>query len=200
MRLFLLLALTGPAVAQVPTVKATTYDAGWEADELAPDVVFAGCSLACALGWETTASSYLPPQGGNRYDVGQIEDGSPRTAWVEGAPGDGVGESLVFRLFGDPDHDVGAVGLWGLRIVNGYAKSEATWRENGRVRSALLLVGGRPVARIELADTMRAQAVALPEGPEVRAGDVVTLVVTGVYPGSRYDDLAVSEVVLDGAH
>ncbi len=200
MRALLVLLLAGPAWAQVPVAEATVLDAEWAVEELASGELFAGCSLGCALGWETTASSHLPPQGANRYDVDQLDDASAQTAWVEGAEGPGIGESLVFRLIGDPEHDVGSVGLWGFRVVNGYGKSEAAWRDNGRVRTALLLVNGRPVAHIELADTRLMQSVSLPDGPQVRAGDVVTLVVTGVYPGDRYEDLALSEIVLDGAH
>ncbi|WP_420455236.1 NADase-type glycan-binding domain-containing protein [Rubrivirga sp.] len=192
--------LAVPVFAQVPVAKATVHTADWAVEELASDELFAGCSLACALGWEVVASSHLSPQGANRYDADQLDDASAQTAWVEGADGPGVGESVVFRLIGDPEHDVGAVGLWGLRVVNGYGKSEAAWRENGRVRTALLLVNGWPAARIELADTMLMQSVSLPDGPLVRAGDVVTLVVTDVYPGDLYEDLAISEIILDGAH
>ena len=202
MRALLALAalLAGPASAQVPVADAVVYDAEGAVADLASGEAFAGCSLGCALGWDVEASSHLPAQGANRYDVRQLDDGSATTAWVEGADGDGVGEALVFRLVGDPDHDVGAVDLSGFRVVNGYGKSAAAWRENGRVRTALVLVNGRPVAHARLADSMRLQWVSLPEPPEVRADDVVTLVVTGVYPGERYDDLAVSEIVLDGAH
>ena len=196
----LVLCLAAPVVAQVPVAEATVYDAEWATEELASDEVFAGCSLGCALGWDLEASSSLATQGGNRYDASQLEDASARTAWVEGAEGPGVGEALTFRLLGDPQHDLGAVPLSGLRVVNGYAKSEAAWRENGRVRTAVLLVNGRAVARVELADTRLMQSVVLPQPVQVAAGDLVTFVIAAVYPGERYDDTALSEIVLDGAH
>ena len=192
--------LSAAAAAQVPAAEVTVYDAEWATEGMESGEVFAGCSLGCALGWEIVASSSLPAQGGNRYDVSQLDDASARTAWVEGADGSGVGEALTFRLVGDPDHDVGAVAFSGFRVVNGYAKSEDVWRKNGRVRAVVVLVNGRSVGRAELADTMSLQWVALADAPQVVAGDVVTLVLASVYPGERYDDTALSEVVLDGAH
>ena len=196
----LVLCLAASAAAQVPAADVTVYDAEWATEGLESGEVFAGCSLGCALGWEVVASSSLPAQGGNRYDASQLDDGSARTAWVEGADGPGIGEALTFRLVGDPDHDVGAVAFSGFRVVNGYAKSEDVWRKNGRVRTVVVLVNGRSVGRAELADTMGLQWVALAGSPQVVAGDVVTLVVAAVYPGERYDDTAISEIVLDGAH
>jgi hypothetical protein len=209
-RLVVLLFLTPfAASAQVPLVEAVVDEAfGAAILEEDEGMLFGGCSLGCAYGWTTVASSALAPQGENRYDVAMLEDGSARTAWVEGVEGDGVGERLLFTIQPNPDSDGGGeeagagqpVPFWGIDAVNGYAKDEATWRRNGRVRELLLSINDRPAARLVLQDSRLPQSVSLPPGLEVAPGDVVALEIRAVYPGERYADTALTELVLHGAH
>lgn len=165
------------------------------------EALFAGCSLGCAYGWETAASSHLAPQGANTYGAAMLEDFSPRTAWVEGAEGDGVGEWLAFTILPPDGEGAGdPVPFWGIDVVNGYAKTEATWEANGRVQELLLTVNDVPVALLQLLDVRLPQSVELPEGLMVGPGDVVALEVRAVYPGTRYADTAITEIALHGAH
>ncbi|MEM8557548.1 MAG: hypothetical protein AAGG50_06975 [Bacteroidota bacterium] len=161
---------------------------------------FNGCSLLCAFGWQTEASSTLAPQGRNRYDVSQAEDGDPDTAWVEGVDGSGIGERLTFVLGAGEDlPDDFVTSFWGVRLFNGYGKSERAWEANGRVRYLDVLVNGEPFIVIEVHDLMMVQEATW-EGMDVRPGDRIELVIADVYPGARYEDTALTEVLLMGAH
>lgn len=191
------------AVAQVPLVEAHVLADDFAEAMLEGEELFAGCSLGCAYGWRTTASSHLGPQGDNRYDVAMLEDYSPRTAWVEGVEGDGIGERLSFTILpldGESEAAQEPVPFWGIDLVNGYAKTEATWEANGRVRELLLSINGDAVALLQLLDFRLPQSLDLPDGLEVAPGDVIALEIRGVYPGSRYADTAITEIVLHGAH
>ncbi|HYE95039.1 MAG TPA: hypothetical protein VD962_02420 [Rubricoccaceae bacterium] len=203
--LFALIVLLRAANAQ-PLVEAEVWDAT-QASFVEDGELFMGCSLACAYGWTTTASSALAPQRNNRYDAGRLEDGTATTAWVEGADGDGVGERLIFTLQASgedaeeaPPNPDQPVPFWGIDVVNGYAKDEATWRANGRVGEFLMRINGQPVQRIRLADSMLPQSVPLSGELHVKPGDVIELEITAVYPGQRFHDTALSEIVLHGAH
>jgi hypothetical protein len=202
MRRRIALALLLPASAAAQELPLTTAEV-WAADELAEPMlegeVFAGCSLGCALGWTTTVSSFLPRQGSNSYDVVRIEDGRAGTAWVEGVEGDGAGERVTFTLDPEGLPRGESVPLWGFEVVNGYARDERTWRNNGRVREMVLHVDGRPVRRIVLHDTMRPQHITF-DGVPVRAGSAITLEIRYVYRGERFADTAISELVPQGAH
>src|ERR1700681_2569298 len=74
------------------------------------------------------ASSVLAPQGGSTYEPKNLTDGNPATAWCEGAPGDGVGETLTIRIDG-------GLSFRRLLISNGDGKSSQTYANNGRIRT-----------------------------------------------------------------
>ena len=85
-------------------------------------------------------------------------------------------------------------------IVNGYAKNEKTWEENGRVKTLLMLVESRPYARLKLEDTMLPQYYTLPEDDiKVLSGKMIafTFVIEEVYPGSLYEDTCLTGIVME---
>ena len=144
-----------------------------------------GCNDHCAVTWSEwgfSASSELESDGG-RYSASNLDylTGKNRV-WAEGVEGPGIGERITFRqwyLYGKSDwrygmeHEPsngwkpfiydGYLHFTQLCIVNGYAKSERLWEENGRVKRLLMLVEGEPYAYLELADTIKPQYFTLPE-------------------------------------
>lgn len=125
-------------------------------------------------GWG--ASSVLEsddPLRDSRYGPEKALDGDPASAWVEGAPGPGIGESYFLAL----EHVPEAMGF-----INGYAGNSNLFHKNHRVRELRVhLYGGvmidgfsteiadffdaRPLiqpVRIRLEDTMEVQRVPLP--------------------------------------
>jgi hypothetical protein len=158
---------------------------------------YEGCGLSCALDWTTSASSELAPSGGNRYGVKQLEDVDFKTCWAEGVAGPGIGESLEFRF--KSESKAGAVPFSGFAIKNGYTKSDDVWAKNGRVKEFGLTVNGKELGTLTLLDTSKSQFVSL-RGVQLSSGDVVRLTIKSVYPGSKYQDTCVSEILLMGAH
>lgn len=77
------------------------------------------------------ASSALT-EGSLTHGAERAIDGDRSTAWVEGVPGHGRGESLTLALDSE-----GALPP-GLRILPGYAKDKARWDKNGRVGELLV--------------------------------------------------------------
>ncbi|MEO0559627.1 MAG: hypothetical protein AAF170_15745 [Bacteroidota bacterium] len=175
-----------------PTVDE--HEAAWY--EAQDGGLFLGCSLACAVGWRTTASSTLPASGTNTYTTENLSDGTATTAWVEGVSGTGIGERLRFVIL-SVDTEA-PIPFWGIDLVNGYAKSADLWEKNARVKTFRLWVDGEAHHTLELADVMRPQSFGF--DLEVRSGSLVELEIREVYPGSRYADTAISELVLHGAH
>jgi len=128
------------------------------------------------------ASSSLPVAGAISYGPDNLLDERPSTAWNEAAGGPGTGEWVELVLA--KPADVARLLIW-----NGHQKG-ALFYENGRVRELRIDVGDATFTA-QLLDTRGPQAVDLPQ--PVR-GDRLRLTIQEVYPGTRYDDVALSQI------
>lgn len=194
----------------------------WEEDEEAPNFGYVdwqapGCSSWCgAYGFEqeVVASSELASANG-RYAASNVLMQDRQEAWAEGAESPGVGESLLYRqscTYGinnkweaitydnrEPELD-GFMRYSEICIVNGYAKTQKTWEENGRVKKLLLYVEDRPYAYLELEDTILPQYFRLPEDDiKVLNGGMLEarFEIVEVYPGSLYEDTCLTGLVME---
>lgn len=129
-----------------------------------------------------TASSELE----DAYAAEMVTDGDPTTAWQEGTEGDGTGAWIELTL-------PGPAAITRLLVWNGYQKG-SHFAENGRARRLAIDAGDRSFV-VDLLDIEGPQAVDLPT--PVRA-QRLRLTVEAIYPGDRYPDLAVSEIVVEG--
>lgn len=122
------------------------------------------------------------------YHPNYVADDDPATAWVEGSKTSGAGEQLRIRLT-PLDATTGVR----LRIRNGYQKSKPLFAANARAREVTVrLLPSKVEVRATLADRDGWQELAItqPSGP-MRA---VELDIRSVYEGTRYTDLAISDV------
>jgi hypothetical protein len=81
------------------------------------------------------ASSILASQGKTSYAAEKAVDRDVASAWCEGKPGSGVGEWLEVRVVRKADAEGGYCRLEGYALVPGYAKSQAAWTGNNRLRA-----------------------------------------------------------------
>ncbi|HSI65495.1 MAG TPA: hypothetical protein VLE43_20380 [Candidatus Saccharimonadia bacterium] len=143
--------------------------------------------------YKATASSTLAPGKEFRYDAQLLAEDDPEgesSAWVEGAKGDGIGESVTLAL--DKPAKVRRVGL-----VNGYAKSEDIYQKNNRVAKLEVSVNGGKSVTVEVPDERLSSEMFYFDLPEsTDAVSTVKLTIAGVYKGTKYEDTALSEVVL----
>ena len=158
------------------------------------------CSFycGCKIG-EQKASSTLKQQGKQDYKAGNIHDLDYSTTWVEGAEGYGIGEWVEYTLPASNPR------ITDINIANGYVRTKKLWTENSRVKVLDVEVNGKPFARIHLADVYALQSVKVPhigysdrdnfEGKEpIR----IRFIIREVYPGTKYQDTAISEIFFDG--
>ena len=141
-------------------------------------------------GYTPTASSEK-----SGYPVTNINDMKGDTAWVAGKNG-GIGESLTLTLK-KPVH-VSEIG-----IIPGYAKSKKLYFANNRVQELEIVVNGNHVVKASLPDEYISFGPYSYKGYElIDLGDypgdarTITLTVKKVYPGSKYNDTCISEVLL----
>ncbi|WP_299818623.1 caspase family protein [uncultured Roseibium sp.] len=152
-----------------------------------PDYAAKRCSPARSGGGalQVCASSVLDPQYGNRYGPGNLFDGKTSTAWVEGVSGEGAGEKVLVA-FDRPRW------LQGFEIVNGYAKNRDIFQKNARVRTANVTLSDGTTRILRLSDTMGAERYVFDTPVEAAW---LEFEIGTVFPGSRYKDTAISEVI-----
>ncbi|HCM75441.1 MAG TPA: hypothetical protein DIS90_03605 [Cytophagales bacterium] len=167
------------------------------------DIIGGGCSWYCGAGLgKVTASSYLKSQGDNNYNPSNTHDLSFKTAWVEGVAGLGIGEYLEYTF--PPENPR----INKIIIVNGYVKSKTAWESNARVKRLKLYVNDKPFAYLNLKDVMAEQSFSVsPIGHGDREnwenlkkkGDwKLRFEIVDVYKGTKYDDVAITEIYFDG--
>jgi ribosomal protein L37E len=136
-----------------------------------------------------TASTVLDPDDGVTYDPELTLDGNPVTAWNDGVDGDPVGQWLEYTF-------VAPVRISRIEVVNGYDKVVGDldlFEANARIRALRVETDGATTPG-ELTDTREPQSLEGPFGPSCR----YRIVVDSVYPGSRFEDVALSEIAFFG--
>jgi hypothetical protein len=180
----------------------------WRADSLLLRRFLQRHALTSAQVPAVRASSVLEDQGTIGYGPRNLLDGDLSTAWAEGAPGPGRGAGIVVEL---PE----GFRLGCIAIANGYRRSPQTLRENARAAHITygLELGedwsGDSVTYggADLADPLDDGYDPAGLGPLQLLFDTgdplpareVRIEVTEVHPGTSYDDLCISELLLLGS-
>ncbi|HUT99362.1 MAG TPA: hypothetical protein VM054_09845 [bacterium] len=131
---------------------------------------------------QPSASSHLT---GDVCDMGPgaAVDGRFETAWCEGVPGTGVGESLALTFDGEYP-------LTGVTVLPGYARDPELWGDNARPRRLSLEAADRTF-EFELKDEPALQRLELESTVWT---DTLRVTILEVYPGERWDDTCIAEV------
>jgi hypothetical protein len=139
------------------------------------------------------ASSYLFNdwnQFQENYHPNYLGDDDPSTAWVEGAKGAGEGEWVRVKV--TPMQGATKVRL---RLRNGYQKSDRLFKANARAHGVTVrLLPSKVSVDRELTDASGWQELVV-EQP-AGALDAVELRIRTVFPGSKYEDLCLSDAQL----
>lgn len=162
------------------------------------DVYQPGCSWYCGGGAkETKASSTLRENGAISCTPKNVTDFNLHTAWVEGVEGQGIGEylELVFDKYSIPFNEI--------HIINGYAKKQKVWEENSRAKELMVYYNDTPVCILKLNDTRDEQLFKVdmigPKDTNKNKKDwTVKFEILDVYPGTKYEDTAITEILFDG--
>ena len=132
------------------------------------------------------ASSVLSPQGKKGYNINNLNDDNPMTAWVEGNSSYGIGEWFEIK---------GLVN----KIYNGYQSSATNWKNNSRVKKFLVYENGTPICYLKLTDEMGTQHFDLPtryqyDGNYESSAPTLRFEIVEVYKGLKWADVCISEV------
>ena len=134
-----------------------------------------------------TASSWLEEP---EYEISHypqlVTENRTETAWVEGTPGNGIGESITLHL-----NDKYTIS--GFEIMAGYWKSDSLYEKNSRPKELHVSFSDGTEYEISLEDVQKYQSFTF-ESPIVASE--VTFTIKAVYPGSKYEDTAITYIRL----
>ena len=116
----------------------------------------------------------------------RIADDDLTTAWVEGADGYGIGESVTLAL-------EASCGVSGFTIYAGYQKTAELYAKNARPEEITLTFSNGESLSFTLADLNGPQTFYFAESIVT---DSVTLTICSVYEGTTYEDTVITEIIL----
>lgn len=130
------------------------------------------------------ASTTLAPA--SAFSVANLFDSRKEFAWVEGnASSSGVNETLRFTF--DQDVHITAIQIW-----NGYQRSDEHFSANARVRDFIFGQSGAAMHTYTMRDSKAGQIVELTTAAQ---GKVFEFQIKSIYPGRKYKDLAISDIL-----
>ncbi len=128
------------------------------------------------------ASSTLEPA--TAYNVANLFDSRSEFAWVDGVEGDGVGESFTVNFEKE-------VWVDAIIIKNGYQRSQKHFNENTRAKK-ITLKTETGTESLSIKDEMGAVTIDL---SQMHKSKSYTFTIDEVYAGTKYKDLAISDLV-----
>ncbi|MDF3820020.1 nicotine adenine dinucleotide glycohydrolase [Leptospira sp. 96542] len=131
-----------------------------------------------------SSSSQLAPKSKNFLPVFAM-DGKLKTSWVEGADGDGIGESLLIK-YKNP------ISFKTISLYNGYGDPKL-WSSNNRIKKLKVSDETGLEEIVSLKDSLSMQRIDLKKEFKSRE---VSLTILEVYKGSKSENTALAEVAL----
>ncbi len=128
------------------------------------------------------ASSSLASKGTQTYNAKNLLDRDTSTAWCEGVKGNGEGETILL--------DLGSLQkVKGIELINGYAKSEKSYRENNRVQKLKLEFSDGSSLEMNDFNTRK-------KFKEPIHTSFIKLTILSVERGAKYQDTCISDLRL----
>lgn len=137
--------------------------------------------------YEAKASSTLKPQGEYSYEASNLNNDDWQSAWVEGADGPGIGESVTLTMKAPlPVHH--------LKILPGYAASEKAWKENARVAKVEVTANAEKSWTVDLPDGGFEVLQTVPLPGYAKPVETLEVKIAGVHPGEKYEDTCITAI------
>ena len=133
------------------------------------------------------ASQHDAAGAANAYGPQNLFDNNPATAWCEGIAGPGNGQEITVEF-------ARAVIVAQISVVNGYAKSGATFAKNNSVHTLTAIWPDESTTALDLGDSMTLQSIATGHDAPVRR---LRLRIDTVNGGSKWPDTCISELKFD---
>ena len=183
-------------IYKMPANTSKSIDALIDENVIYEDLYSGKCSWYCGGVIDTVlASSSLAPSKKFDYKGANAHDFDHESVWAEGAPGQGIGEYLVYYFPGSCPR------VTTVKVLNGHVKNQKVWKENSRVKQLKVYYNDVPIAILDLQDSRTLQCFevgTLGYHDSNAAQWTLKFEIMDVYPGTKYQDTVISELYFDG--
>ena len=167
----------------------------FENDALFYDFFSGGCSWYCGGIIDTIVASSCLERDGKIYEAGNVHDFTLTTQWIEGVPGQGIGEYLEYTFPGNCPR------ITTISLINGDITDATTWKNRSRVKRLKVYYNNKPYAILDLKDSRSLQTF---EIGTIGFNDAnmpqwtLRFEILEVYPGETAEETTISELIFDG--
>ncbi|EFM11368.1 hypothetical protein PaecuDRAFT_1814 [Paenibacillus curdlanolyticus YK9] len=134
---------------------------------------------------KVSSSSTLPATKTVNYSPDRVVDGNLTTCWCEGVKGDGIGQSMTISFSK-------MITVNRLNITSGYAKTPASFLDNGMVRKARITFSNETSITVDL--TKGSYFNLNDYGLTDISTSSIKLTILEVRPGAKFHDTCISEI------
>ena len=141
--------------------------------------------------FDAVASSTLPPAHGKSYEIEQVKTNDYDVTWAEGAPDDGIGESISLDV-------KRALPLEAITIMPGYRSVEnpALWKKNNRVAEMEVTLNGEQTFTAKIPDEDFTKPYPIMVRDYAAPVKTVKLTIKAVHRGTAARDTCISSLRL----
>jgi hypothetical protein len=141
--------------------------------------------------FDAVASSTLPPANGKTYDIGHVKSNDYDVTWAEGAPEDGIGESISLEVKRPLPLDA-------IAIVPGYRSFDhpELWKKNNRVAEMEVTLNGEHTVSAKIPDEEFEKPYPILVRDYAAPVKKVKLVIKAVHRGTVARDTCISSLRL----
>lgn len=145
-----------------------------------------------AYPYKIEVSSELKSNNSTSYGSLNLKDNNLLTAWVPNCEKLGIGEKVTF-YFRKNNPRVNTI-----KVFNGYLKNKILWTQNSRAKTMKMFVNEKEYAILKFKDQPACQIFKFAPLQSKDRDLIITLEILEVYHGSKWNDVAISEITFDG--
>jgi hypothetical protein len=143
------------------------------------------------------ATTKAEPQGSDNFEAKNLIDGNLKTCWM--SPNNGKNDQVELIIDLEENASVSNAQIKYIYFFNGWRKDYHTWKEYARIKKATMTVNDMPFAEISFEDTYKQQDIDLDKFKIDKSKRCrIKFRVSEIYPGSKYQQVALSDIQLIG--
>ncbi len=146
---------------------------------------------------EISATAKAEPIGSENFEAKNLLDGNMKTCWMSSGDGKNDGFEIIIDL--DEQEGINTAQITDIYFFNGWRKDYHTWKEYSRVKKMNLTINDVPFAEIKFEDTYKLQSIDLEKLKIDKSRRCrIKFRIAEIYPGTKYNQVALSDVQLIG--